>query len=144
MSLDSSGIKIENFRLGKILSSIKNNDIPSYQPQITNISHTLTPSEFVNAATTGIIIDCTSSSKTITMPSAGPVISALNCKKYDVFQITLTSIANAPFTNTMTIVSSPSVSLAKNVASELIASAATATLNCVCYDVEPNPKIIIF
>jgi len=144
MSLNSTGVRIEDVRLGKILSSIKNNDIPSYQPQITNTSHTLTPSEFVNAATTGITVDCTSSSITITMPSAGPILSSLNCKKYDVFQITLTSIANAPFTNTMTVVSSPSVSLAKNLPSIVIASAATATFSCICYDVEPNPKIILF
>lgn len=143
MSTDESGIKIENIELGKILYSIKNNDIPLYNPQIISTSHTLTPAEFVNLVTTGILVDCTSSSKTITMPDAASVINILRCKQYDIFIGTIASTANAPFTNQLTIVSSPSIVFAKNVPSVTIASAATGTLKCVCYNNTNSPKIII-
>lgn len=99
MSTDESGIRLENVELGKILYSLKNNDIPLYNPQIISTSHTLTPVEFVNVITTGILVDCTSSSKTITMPDAASVINILRCKQYDIFIGTIASSANAPFTN---------------------------------------------
>lgn len=144
MSTNESGIKIENAQLGKVLYSIKNSYIPSYNPQIINESRTLTPAEFVNAITTGLLIDCISSSKTITMPDAAPVISMLQCKQYDIFIGTFATTANAPFTNQLTIVSSPSIVLGQNLPSVVYGSAVVITMTCVCYNDTNSPKIVIF
>lgn len=143
MSLVTQNLKIENVFLGQSLVSIKEGQVPIYKPEVITSSITLTPSQFVNSVTEGLLVDCTTSSKTITFPNAADVISMLKLKKYDIFLFSVTNIGSSPFTNTLTLVSSPSISFGKNVPTSSIANGATLNFNCVCYNNTNSPKIIV-
>lgn len=143
MSLVTQNLKIENVFLGQSLVSIKEGQVPVYKPEVITSSITLTPSQFVNSVTEGLLVDCTTSSKTITFPNAADVISMLKLKKYDIFLFSVTNIGSSPFTNTLTLVSSPSISFGKNVPTSSISNGATLNFNCVCYNNTNSPKIIV-
>lgn len=143
MSLVIPEFRIENTFLGKNLISLKENYIPVYNPELIDESITLTPSQFVNSITDGLLVDCRVFSRTVILPNAEDVISMLNLKKYDTFLFSVTNLGSSPFSNTLSLVSSSSIRFGKNIPISTLANGSTVNYRCVCYNNTNSPKIIV-
>lgn len=135
-----SNLTIENIELGRKLTNIKNNISNKKSPRVFIQTSTLSDRDFIQCVENGIVGDITSSSISITFPSALNIISTLKLKlnQQIIFDV-ITFSTTFPNANTLTLIGNLGVNISGSVL-----SAQTATYFILSVESISPPLISIY